>query len=873
MTQQGKRRLVAQSNTSGLTRLVGRKNERSIVRQYLLEADRRLVTLTGPGGIGKTSLAQQVGVDLQDTFADGIFFVPLDLIKDPALVIPTIAQILEVRGGEEIEERAIPELLSAFLQKKQILLLLDNFEQVIGAAPNIATLLFRCPTLKLLVTSRAALHIEEEQEFQVPPLAVPDPARLPEWETFVHYAAVELFLQRAQARRSGFTLTSHNAHPIAAMCAYLNGNPMAIKLATTYINVLSPQALLLQLKKDPLGTLTDDSRDIPVRHQTLSNTLRWSYGLLEPGERLLFRRLSLFVGGCTLEALEKICLLGGDEAGHILVGVASLIDKSLVQRDERGEEPYFVMLPIIREYALALLKEEREEEKTRQAHAQYYLEWAETAAPKFRSSEQEHWFQRLEQDYENVRAAFEWLLAQKKSVLASRLANALWWYWLARGHFSEGRRWLEHALSHSDEEMGAVHAELLSSLGMLTLMQGDILQTEIFFARSFVSAQNTSNTVAIASSLQGRGMVAWVKNDFAEGRAHVEQALELWNQLDEHEGLAWSLSTLALILAKQREYARASASAEESLRLFRAYGDSFGLAYGLLRAAEVAFLQDHAAASEQEPGKREAKRENEEKMLAKGLPAQKRAGSGKKGRSSADTLLQEGLAIFQHLGNRWGIAQAFSTSGRMVAAQGDQSEAYRFYKQTLELALETYEKARIVSFLDIASCLEGLAYVVGSQRDHHLAAQCLGMAELLRQTIGVSLPTDSHLLYQETVATARHHLGGEVFADAWDQGRAMQPEHVPDLLLIHEDHRHQETQTKPVVHPDGLTSREVEILCLIAQGFKDPQVAKALVISPRTVNAHLTRIYRKLDIDSRSAATRYVIEHHLDVRASLHTES
>jgi len=846
MTQQGKRRLVAQSQTPGFTRLVGRKDERNIVRQYLLEADRRLVTLTGPGGIGKTSLAQQVGADLQDTFADGIFFVPLDLIKDPALVIPTIAQILEVSDGEEIEERAIPELLSAFLQKKQILLLLDNFEQVIGAAPNIAALLFLCPTLKLLVTSRAALHIEEEQEFQVPPLSVPDPAELPEWETFVHYAAIELFLQRAQARKSGFTLTSHNAHPIAAMCAYLNGNPMAIKLATTYINVLSPQALLLQLKKDPLGTLTDDSRDIPVRHRNLSNTLRWSYDLLEPGEKLLFRRLSLFVGGCTLEALEKICLIGGDEAGHILAGVASLIDKSLVQRDERREEPYFVMLPIIREYALELLKEKREEAKTRQAHAQYYLEWAETAASKFRSSEQEHWFQRLEQDYGNVRAAFEWLVVLRESVLASRLANALWWYWLARGHFSEGRRWLERALSCSDDEMEAVHADLLSGLGMLTLMQGDILQTEVFFARSFVAAQNAHNTVTMAFSLQGQGMVAWVKNDFAEGRTRVEQALELWKHSDEHEGLAWSLSTLALILAQQGEYARASASVEESLRLFRAYGDPFGLAYGLLRAAEIAFVQDHAAVSEQGPGK--------------------------KGRSSADALLQEGLAMFQRLGNRWGIAQAFATSGRMIAARGDQSEAYRFYKQTLELALETYEKVRIVSFLDIASCLEGLAYVVGSQGDYRLAAQCLGMAELLRQTIGVSLPTDSHLLHQETVAAARHHLGDKVFVEVWEQGRAMQPERVPDLLLIHENRHRQEMQPEPVGYPDGLTSREVEILCLIAQGLKDPQVAKALVISPRTVNAHLTRIYRKLDIDSRSAATRYVIEHHLDARASPHTE-
>lgn len=314
------------------------------------------------------------------------------------------------------------------------------------------------------------------------------------------------------------------------------------------------------------------------------------------------------------------------------------------------------------------------------------------------------------------------------------------------------------------------------------------------------------------------------------------------------------------------------ASAEESLRLFRASGDSLGLAYGLLRGAEVAFLQDHAAASGQGPGKRETKREDEEQTHAKGLPAQKQAGPGKRGRSPADTLLQEGLVIFQRLGNRWGIAQAFSTSGRMVAAQGDQSEAYRFYKKALALALETHGKTSIVSFLDIASCLEGLAYIVGSQGDHHLAAHCLGTAEMVRETIGVSLPNDSHLLYHKTVAAARQHLGDEIFADAWNQGRAMQPEHVLDMLLIYEDQRQPEPQPKQVVYPDGLTSREVEILCLIAKGFSDAQVAKALVISPRTVNAHLTRIYRKLDIGSRSAATRYVIEHDLDVRVSPDTE-
>ncbi len=861
-------RLIIENIPAHLTPLIGREQEVASVRSLLQSPEIRLLTLTGTGGVGKTRLGQQVATDVQMLFADGVYFVPLAFISEPALVVPTIAQAL---GLKEAGDRFLSDLLKAFLQEKNLLLLLDNFEQVVEAGAVLAELLMDCPRLKMLVTSRAVLHVGGEHEFPVPPLALPDLNRLPETENLPRYAAVALFLQRARTIKPDFQLTNTNAREIAEICARLDGLPLAIELSVARLKLLTPRALLARLEHR-LEVLNSGARDLPARQRMLWNTITWSYDLLDADEQHLFRQLSVFVGGCTLEAVEEVCASVGKLMLPVLDGIASLVDKSMLQTEQEDDELRLRMLETIHEYARERLKTSGEMEVARQAHAMYYLTLAEKVEPYLIGTEQKKWLARLEQDHENLRTALDWLMQHGDGGVekALRLSTALWRFWQAHGHLSEGCNTLERLLRESAKIKSiptSLRARAMNAVGMLMGLQGNYRQAEAFCEEALAIFRANDDKRGIATSLNILGQISGWKSNYGRASSLTEEALALFREVDDKWGIASSLDVLATMALNQGEYVKAYVCADEGLALSKTIGDAGGTAHALWLLATVIFFKgDHAKAHLLLTQSLELSRQIDEKRsLADALVLLGYVAFFQGGYDAMRPSLEEGLALHREVGDQRGIALGLYGLGWVALGQGNYAAARSLYEESLTIMRQLGHQ------WFVALCLEGLAGVVAVQGKPAWAVRLCGVAESIRTAIGAVMPPTARVIYEQTMAAARAQLSEKAVTEILTEGRMMTIEQV---LMGGQSEALTEpfppisqpplSQTKLAgIYPDGLTAREVEVLRLVAQGLTDGQIGKQLVISPRTVNTHLTSIYGKIGASSRSTATRYAIEQNL----------
>jgi predicted ATPase len=717
------------------TVFIGREREVANLRQLLNREDVRLITLTGPGGIGKTRLALQVVTEMGDDFAGGVCFVSLSAVSRNESITTAIAQAIGLR---EVPGQSSHESLKEYVRglTEPLLLLLDSFEHLLSAGSDVAELLTLNPNLKVLVTSQALLHVYGEHELPVPALAAPDIRSVPLTpEALVRFPAVALFLERAKAVKNNFTLTKENAPTIAAICSRLDGLPLAIELAASRIKLLSPGAMLIRLESS-LNLLTGGARDLPVRQQTLRGTVEWSYSLLNPAEQSLFRRLSVFVGGCTLEAVEAVCDTKCDLAMDVLNGIASMVDKSLTQQIEQpGQETRFLMLSAIREFALEHLAASSEELVTRRAHAAYYVVLAEDCGGEL--STHPEWLERFDLEHQNFREALEFLIKTGDADWAMRLGAALFHFWERREHFAEGRAFLDRLLHLPAAVQPKLRARLLFCTGVLS--QGDFDSAQQLHKESLKACLDMHDHRGVAVALNALGVTTRDRGDLDTACSLFEQCAATWRDLGSPIDTARALSNLANVVGLQGDHARAHALYDECLTIFDAAGDTTGVAWTLNYLGDLVLESVDSTA--------------------------------------ARSYYEQSLSAFRQLGDGWGIASALCDLARLSSIDGHHQQAEQLFGESMKIFHDLGHKR------GIARVLECFAVSATAQSKPQQALRLAGAAAALRQRIGAPLIPAEQSRLEKKLAPARNMLTNTADLQAWSSGWEMSMEEAVQEAL------------------------------------------------------------------------------------------
>jgi predicted ATPase/DNA-binding CsgD family transcriptional regulator len=849
---------------------VGREREIATARQLLLREDVRLLTLLGPPGIGKTRLALAVADQLRSDAPDGVCFVPLASLGHADLVTSAIAQRL---GGTETGGEPWLTRVQQYLRGKRLVLVLDNFEHVLQAATAVAELLAATATLKVLVTSQAALRLSGEHRLDVPPLPLPDAERLPPAEELLQFDSVRLFMARAQAVRPEFALTQETAADVAAICRRLGGVPLAIELAAARTSLLTPRLLLRGLAR-PLVLLTDGPRDLPARHQALRSAMAWSYDLLSPPEQALFRRLAVFAGGCTLSAAVAIGTTledgaqgsGGvpeetapdDEIGDqgAIALVASLVEKSLLRREvpvpprevadhaaaartvgDGSSEPRLAVLEPIREFALERLAAHGERDVARHWHAEYYLSFAEALEPASaggqamkggESGRPRAWLDRMEAEHDNLRQALEWWevrAREGKPEPGLRLAGALWPFWFGRGHWHEGHAWLDRMLALGSSAPPQVRLLAVIGAGYPAWNVGTPERAQLRLKERLELSRQLGDDRDIAHALLGLGFLAVNQGDGVRARQWAEESLAMARSVGDRLCTAWSLHLLAQASMRQGDYVRSQALADESLALFRELEDE-----SIAATATALSLQ--------------------------GVLARRRGD-----RRSAAAHFSESLRLFQEYGAKGGIAAGLWGCGRVALDSGDVAQAVAYFRDGLIVSRDMGNAAGVIrGVLATASA----AARSGQQIQ---AARLLSAAKSGQDALQLPMYTPDRDDYDRDTAAVRARLDPAAFAAAWAEGQAMSLEQSVAAAIgvaaeIASGPRAAgAAESSPSVQPSSrLTRREREVALLVARGLSSREIASKLSITERTAENHVEHILTKLGAHSRVQIATWVVE-------------